>query len=245
MIEAGSETTSSSLNSCMKYLAANPDVQRRAHEELATVIGDSRSPTFDDEASLPYIRAIVKEILRMRPVAQVGIPHLNTVAVTYKDYYIPANTIISINQYAIHFDPKMFPDPMAFKPDRYLNHPHRVGVYAAAADPNERDHYAFGAGRRICPGMHLAENSIFIVLAKVLWGFSIHGPLAPTGVEEELDTSDLAYEPGMMTVPKRYKLRFLPVNEERERVMKEEWANAKREGFYLGDVKVDEQGMVA
>jgi hypothetical protein len=140
MIEAGSETTSSSLNSCMKYLAANPDVQRRAHEELASVIGNSHSPTFGDEISLPYIRAIVKEILRMRPVAQVGIPHLNTAAVTYKDYYIPANTVISINQYAIHFDPKMFPDPMAFKPDRYLNHPHRVGVYAAVADPNERDH---------------------------------------------------------------------------------------------------------
>jgi hypothetical protein len=47
-------------------------------------------------------------------------------------------------------------------------------------------------------------------------GFSIRAPLAPTGGEEELDTSDLAYEPGMMTVPKRYKLRFIPVNEERE-----------------------------
>ena len=67
MIEAGSETTSSSLNSCMKYLAANPHVQQRAHEEIASIIGDSRSPTFDDEASLPYIRAIVREILRMRP----------------------------------------------------------------------------------------------------------------------------------------------------------------------------------
>jgi len=139
----------------------------------------------------------------------------------------------------------MFPDPDAFKPERYLNHPHRVGVYAAAADPNERDHYAFGAGRRICPGMHLAENSIFIVLAKVLWAFSIHAPLSDAGVEEELDTSDYAYEPGMMTVPTPYKLRFLPINEHREKVIREEWELAKKDGFHLGNIKVDEQGMVA
>lgn len=241
MIEAGSETTSS-LNSCMKYLAANPHVQQRAHEEIASIIGDSRSPTFDDEASLPYIRAIVREILRMRPVAQVGIPHYSTAPVTYKNYYIPENTVISINQYAVHFDENKFSDPNAFNPERYLGHSHRVGVYAAA-DPNERDHYGFGAGRRICPGMHLAENSIFIVLAKVLWAFSIHAPLGADGVEEELDTSDLAYEPGMMTVPLRYKLRFLPINEKRKSIICEEWANARVEGFFLGDVKVDEQGM--
>jgi hypothetical protein len=65
--------------------------------------------------------------------------------------------------------------------------------------------------------MHLAENSIFIALAKTLWGFSIHAPLGPSGTKEEPDTSDLTYEPGMMNVPKCYEFRLLLVNEERER----------------------------
>src|SRR5271170_3610182 len=63
MIEAGSETTSSTLNSCLLYLCANPEVQKVTQQELDTVL-QGRSPTFDDEGQLPYCRSIVKEILR-------------------------------------------------------------------------------------------------------------------------------------------------------------------------------------
>jgi len=69
MIEAGSETTSSTLNSCLLYLLANPSIQSTAQKELDAL---GHSPTFSDEPSLPYIRAIVKEILRLRPVANIG-----------------------------------------------------------------------------------------------------------------------------------------------------------------------------
>jgi len=68
MIEAGSETTSSALNSCVKYFAAYPEAQARAYAEIQRVVGESRFPSFDDEVNLPYIRACVKEILRIRPV---------------------------------------------------------------------------------------------------------------------------------------------------------------------------------
>lgn len=70
MIEAGSETTSSALNSCVKYFAAYPEAQAKAYDEIRRVVGDTRIPTFGDEHDLPYIRASVKEVLRIRPVTK-------------------------------------------------------------------------------------------------------------------------------------------------------------------------------
>jgi cytochrome P450 len=245
MIEAGSETTSSSLNSCIKYLAANPEVQQRAHEELSKVIGESRTPTFDDESDLPYIRAIVKEILRIRPVTNIGTPHYSTADVTYGDYFIPKGTVISINQYAIHFDRYRYDDPEAFKPERYLRHPLKAGAYSAAADPYDRDHFGFGAGRRICPGMHLAENSLFITLAKILWAFEIRPHVGADGKEEVVDVSDDAYEEGSNTLPKQFQVRFIPRSKGREEVVRGEWERAQKEGYLLGGVKVTTAGMVA
>lgn len=244
MIEAGSETTSSALNSCIKYLAANPHVQQEANRELSAVIGDHRSPTFDDEPSLPYIRAIVKEILRIRPVTNIGSPHYTTGDVIYKNFFIPKSTVVTISQYALHFDTKRWQNPEQFDPSRYLDYPLKAGAYAAAADPNTRDHFDFGAGRRICPGMHLAEASLFITIAKILWAFEIQPPLNKDGLAEPIDVSDSAYEDGVNTLPKPFKVRFAPRNDQRELVSKQEWETAKREGFYLGNIKVDATGVV-
>jgi cytochrome P450 len=216
LIEAGAESTSSAINSCLLYLAAHPDIQRRAHHEIDEVVGRARSPTFADANHLPYIRAICKEILRIRPLAGMTIPHYTTADVSYKGRKIPKNSIVAMSQYAIHYDPSLFPEPESFKPERYLNHPHGSAIYAAAPDPYDRDHWDFGAGRRICPGMHLAENSMFITIAKTLWAFD----LVPPG---KVDLSHDAYEPGTMTIPKPFSLSFIPRNIENETVLRREW----------------------
>ncbi|EXJ76403.1 uncharacterized protein A1O5_00911 [Cladophialophora psammophila CBS 110553] len=243
MIEAGSETTSSALNSCVKYLAAYPHVQERANEEISRVVGDARSPTWEDEEKLPYIRAMVKEILRLRPVSSLGQPHMTTADVYYKDYFIPKGTVLALCQYAVHYDPARYQDPFEFRPERYLNHPLKAGAYAGG-DPFARDHFGFGAGRRICPGMHLAENSLFITLAKIIWAFDIRPPLDAEGREETVDVSDNAYEDTGNILPRPFRLRFIPRNEVRKSKLIEEWEQALREGYYLGDVKVDALGMV-
>jgi cytochrome P450 len=72
MIEAGSETTSQALNNCIIGLLSNPDAVRKAQEELDRVIGSSRSPTFDDEEKLPYVRAIIKVTITKTPVDCLG-----------------------------------------------------------------------------------------------------------------------------------------------------------------------------
>jgi cytochrome P450 len=237
MIEAGSETTSSALNSVIKFLAAYPDVQRKAREEIFSVVGNDRTPTYSD--NLPYIRAIGKEIMRMRPVTNIGTPHRTTDNVIYKDMFIPKGTVISIHQYALHYDESRYKDPETFDPDRYLGHPLKAGVYAAHPDPYERDHFNFGAGRRICPGMHLAENSLGIVLAKLLWAFEI---LPPEGMK--MDLSDEANEEGSNTLPKPYRVRFVPRSEEVVEVIRREWSDAQKNGFWLGTTKVNTAGVV-
>ncbi|KAF1842792.1 cytochrome P450 76C3 [Cucurbitaria berberidis CBS 394.84] len=243
MIEAGSETTSASLNTVVLYLGANPDVQRKAQEEIDRVVGSSRSPSFDDEADLLYIRAIVKEILRIRPVTNIGTPHYTTAPITYKGIYIPANSVVALQQYPIHYDASLFPEPNRFNPDRYLAHPHGSGHYAAGP-ASARDHWSFGAGRRICSGVHLAENSMFIVLAKVLWAFDILPPIGQDGQEEVVDTSDDAFDPaGSTTMPKPYRVRWKVRSEKiRETILKEA-QEAKRNGYVLRGVKVGEEGV--
>jgi cytochrome P450 len=121
MIEAGSETTSATLNSAILHLIANPRCITRAHQELVSVVPPGRGPTFDDEPRLPYIRAIVKEILRVKPVASIGSPHCTTDDLIYKDMFIPKGTVITIFQWAIHADPTRWEEPEKFMPERYLD----------------------------------------------------------------------------------------------------------------------------
>lgn len=245
LIEAGSETTASSINAGLKLLADNNfHIQDIANEHLTRVVGEDRSPTFADEPNLQYVRAIVKEIFRMRPVATIGASHYSTDDVVYKDMFIPKNTVIASVMSVIHFDEKHHEKPFEFRPERFMNHTLRAGAYAAMANPLERDHFGFGAGRRICPGMHLAENSVFITIAKILWAFEVRPALGPDGKEEVLDNTDNAFEEGTIVVPKPFRLRFIPRSPQREKVIREEWKAAERDGYWWGDVQVDRDGMI-
>lgn len=242
LIEAGSETTSSSLNSAILHLAANPEVQLRARAELDRVIGSERLPCFLDESNLPYIRAIVTETLRIRPVTSIGTPHYTTKDLVYNDFFIPANTVVAINQYALHFDER-YKDASRFRPERYLQNLEKAGVSAAQPDPFLRNHFSFGAGRRICPGLHLAENSLFITVAMILWAFEIRPPLDPDGREQDVDVSDAAYELGVNTLPLPYSMRFVPLTEAKAELVKSEWQRAARDGYMLGTSHVNSSGV--
>ncbi|TDZ31321.1 Cytochrome P450 monooxygenase patI [Colletotrichum spinosum] len=169
MIEAGSETTSSALNSCILHLAAYPSVQHVANAELTSVVGDERSPSFSDKEHLPYIRAMGKEILRIRPVTTIGSPHYTTSDVLYKDYRIPKDVVVAIPQYLLHFDSAKWDHPEVFDPSRYLAYPEKAGVYAAQGNPDARDHYDFGA--RLGRGVSLVDPPLSAVQAKFLLAF--------------------------------------------------------------------------
>jgi cytochrome P450 len=78
-------------------MALFPDVQRKAQEEIERVVGQNRLPNTADRINLPYINAVVKEVLRWHPVAPMGLPHMSTVDDNYNNYFIPKGSIILPN----------------------------------------------------------------------------------------------------------------------------------------------------
>lgn len=241
LVEAGFETTAIALNGLVLYLAANPRVQKEAQNELMRVVGSERLPTFADMQNLPYIRACVKEVLRINPMLIPGIRHHADADIVYKDQVIPKGTVLLTNTAFLHFDPRRFDKPFEFVPERFLEHKLYSSEYAAMSDPYARDHFTFSTGRRTCPGARLAENSLDIALAGILWAFEIRPPLI-NGFEAQIDV-DSAFAPGPFHIPKPFAARFVP-REKRLEVIKAQWNIAMREGYTLRNVQVDIDGLV-
>ncbi|KAJ7146914.1 cytochrome P450 [Mycena epipterygia] len=166
MYAAGSDTTVTALSTFVLAMLANPEVQKKAQMEIDEVIGLERLPDFNDENSLPYVSALVKEVLRWRPVTPIAIPHYLAVEDEYRGYRLPAGSIIIGNVWAILQDEDIYPDPNSFNPERFL----RDGKL----NPDVKDpQAAFGFGRRICPARHMATSSVWITVASILAVFDI------------------------------------------------------------------------
>ncbi|KAI9759959.1 MAG: hypothetical protein M4579_001992 [Chaenotheca gracillima] len=174
---AGADTTASTLCSAMLAFITHPHALKKAQEELDTVIGRDRTPNFNDEANLPYVRALVKEVLRWRPVAVLGgTPHASTEDDVYEGYYIPAGTTVLGNTWAINLNEEYYPNPHVFDPSRFLGLDaagDKPGDAEGRSHPSKSGHSSFGWGRRICPGADLAANSLFIALSKIMWAYDI------------------------------------------------------------------------
>lgn len=97
LVEAGSETTSAALNFFLGFATQYPSVVKKAQEELDHVVGGERYPTWSDEENLPYVRAIIKELLRMRPPNKVGIHHSTTEDDWYQEMFIPKGSMVILN----------------------------------------------------------------------------------------------------------------------------------------------------
>uniref|UniRef100_A0A0W0G6J3 Putative cytochrome P450 n=1 Tax=Moniliophthora roreri TaxID=221103 RepID=A0A0W0G6J3_MONRR len=169
LLEGASETTSSFLRYLILLLVAFPEVQRKAQEEIDRVIGRNRLPTAEDFKNLPYIQALIKETHRFHPVGPLAVPHATLTDETFRGYVIPKGTTVFVNTYGIFHHPDYFDNPHAFFPERYL-----VNEYGTKLDVDVgafRDNLAFGYGRRICPGMHLANSSLMLNAMNFIWAF--------------------------------------------------------------------------
>ncbi|KAJ3561807.1 hypothetical protein NP233_g9969 [Leucocoprinus birnbaumii] len=169
-----SEKTVSVMTTFFLLMARHPEIQQRAREEVDTVLGGNMA-THSDQASLPYINAVIKEVLRWGPVVPLGIPHQVTEDDFYDGYLIPKDTRIISNIWAMAYDENEYPNPSAFDPTRFLGDNKQL-------DPLK---YIFGFGRRVCPGLDLAEASLFINITNILANFIISKKRGPDGQEIE------------------------------------------------------------
>lgn len=211
MYLGGSDTTVSSIMDFFLAMALFPDVQKKAQEELDRVIGD-RLPLTSDKASLPYIEAIVKETHRWHPVAPMGLPHCAVEEDSIDGYRIPKGAFVMTNIWWFTHDPTVYPDPMGFRPERFIETP----THAAEPDPRN---WTFGYGRRVCPGRYIADNALFTTIAQSLAVFNI-GKLVENGKTVE---PRVEFEPGLVSHPVPYRLSIKPRNEKcRELIEKSE-----------------------
>ncbi|KAI0210929.1 Cytochrome P450 2J2 [Lamellibrachia satsuma] len=118
---AGTETTSMTIRWALLYFILHPDVQTKCREEIGQVIGQSRLPSLKDKGTIPYTEATILEVQRLACVAPTGLSHTVRKPVTLRGYYLPKDTIVHANIYQSHMDQKVWKDPFAFNPDRWLD----------------------------------------------------------------------------------------------------------------------------
>ncbi|KXN87088.1 Isoflavone 2'-hydroxylase [Leucoagaricus sp. SymC.cos] len=160
-------------------------VQRTAQSEIDTIVGRDRMPTAMDEPQLQYVRSVIKEVQRLHAPFWMATPHYSTEDFVYQGMYIPKHTLVVLNCYTIHHDPIRYPNPDEFDPSRYADDTLSCTESAKLPDAMKRDHWTFGAGRRICPGMTVAERELWLAISGLLWAFDISAvPGEPVSLEE-------------------------------------------------------------
>uniref|UniRef100_A0A8H7XU08 Cytochrome P450 n=2 Tax=Psilocybe cubensis TaxID=181762 RepID=A0A8H7XU08_PSICU len=166
MYGGGADTTVSAEYAFYLAMVLYPDVQKKAQAEIDAVIGTGRLPTLSDQPHLPYVNAVVTEVLRWNSVAPTGVPHTAIEDGYISGYFIPKNSLILANLWNMLHDPETYPDPFTFDPERHIASPGKE----AQRDPRK---VCFGYGRRVCPGMYLAEASLFSCISMTLAAFNI------------------------------------------------------------------------
>ncbi|CAN0926355.1 Cytochrome P450 76A2 [Linum grandiflorum] len=199
MFMAGTDTTTSTLEWAMAELIRNPEKLRKVHKELNTVVGGGKKLEEEHIGNLPYLKAVINETLRLHPPLPFLVPHMATQPCKMLGYDIPKETQILVNVWGIGRDPNTWPDPLDFKPERFM-------------DPDAVDYKGqhfefipFGSGRRMCPALPLASRVLPLALGSLLHEFEW---LLPDALKAE--NLDMRERMGI-TLSKAVPLKVIPI----------------------------------
>lgn len=168
MIFRGTDTVAVLIEWVLARLVLHQDVQSKVQEELDRVVGLGQAVTESDTASLPYLQAVIKEVLRLHPPGPLlSWARLATSDVHVGGYLVPAGTTAMVNMWAITHDPSLWPEPMEFRPERFMG-PAAEDVPIMGSDLRLAP---FGSGRRSCPGKSLAVATVGFWVATLLYEF--------------------------------------------------------------------------
>ncbi|KZO94968.1 cytochrome P450 [Calocera viscosa TUFC12733] len=203
----GVDTTPSALTSFIMAMTLYPDVQKKAQEELDHVVGKERLPTFADRPNLPYMNAVVKEVLRWAAVVPMCLPHRLIKEDEYNGYRIPKDTIVLTNIWHMNRDISAYgPDVDRFRPERFLGRDPAPRGFSTSST-REFGSPAFGFGRRVCPGVHVADPSLFIVCSNILATMVI-SPVS--GVDGRPLLPEIKYTSGVIVHAKPFQTCITP-----------------------------------
>lgn len=169
MFTAGTDTTSSTVEWAIAELLRNPKILAQAQKELDSVVGQERLVTDTDLTHLPYLQAIIKETFRLHPSTPLSLPRMAARSCEINGYYIPKDSTLLVNVWAIARDPNVWADPLQFRPQRFLPGGERP---TADVKGNDFEVIPFGAGRRICAGMSLGLRMVQLLTATLLHAFN-------------------------------------------------------------------------
>lgn len=226
IVEGGADTTASATLTSMMYLALHPEFQEKARKELDAVCGTTRLPSIDDFDAIPYVNCLIKEAMRIHPVLPLGVPHRVNQDDWYEGMLIPKDATIILPTWAMHLsETQGYKDPETYNPDRFLGFPRFADSYAGSPDFPSRDHYSYGAGRRICPGIHLAERTQWRLNARILWAFEIQQKIDPkTGKPMLIDVNK--YHEGIAHCPAEFPVVFKPRSQAHINLIRNEMTHA-------------------
>ncbi|XP_047267677.1 cytochrome P450 82A3-like [Capsicum annuum] len=165
---AGVDTTHLTLTWILSLLLNNYQSLKKAQGELDTHVGKSRWVQESDIKNLVYLYAIVNELLRLYSPTLLLVSHESIEDCVVSGYDITKGTRLFVNVWKFHHDPKIWPNPHEFKPERFLTTHKDVEVRG-----NHFELIPFGSGRRMCPGVSLALQVMHYALAVLLQGFEI------------------------------------------------------------------------
>lgn len=165
-LNGGTDTTGTAIEWGIAQLIANPHIQEKLYQEIKVSVGDRKVDEKDVE-NMPYLQAVVKELLRKHPPTYFSLTHAVTEPATLAGYDIPTDANVEIYLPGISDDPRLWSNPEKFNPERFISGKEDAditGVTGVKMMP-------FGVGRRICPGLAMATVHVHLMLARMVQEF--------------------------------------------------------------------------
>ncbi|KAL2845876.1 cytochrome P450 [Aspergillus pseudoustus] len=215
LLTGTTDTTASTLINWVAAMCLNPKAQKRAQEEIDRVVGPNRLPNDEDAANLPYVQQVIQEAQRWITAVPLSLPRAANAPVHWGKFTIPEETGLIMNSHALHNDPDIFPEPDKFIPERWGGKPN------ASSNGDSQLFFTFGAGRRVCPGQHLTERSLFLVISHWLWGFDTLQATDDDKNKIPIDKDDL--RPGFIVCLNPFPAKITPRTPQHRKVIESTW----------------------
>ncbi|XP_058075362.1 phenylalanine N-monooxygenase-like [Magnolia sinica] len=187
LIYASVDNPSNAVEWAMAEMLNQPDVLKKAVEELDRVVGKDKLVQESDFPQLNYVKACAREAFRIHPIAPFNLPHVATADATVAGYFIPKGSHVILSRTGLGRNPKVWDDPLKFKPERHL----KDGSGEVELIETELRFISFSTGRRGCMGAPLGSAMTVMLLARLLQGFTWSVPQGELSIDLTESTNDL------------------------------------------------------